>query len=64
MLAWIMWWMLGDFAGRGFAVFLHDDTHQACIRFGYELFGRRFYQVDIEIERIKSVAWSFDRKRR
>ncbi len=68
-VAWILWSGCRDaggvrrflidwfspFAGRKFAVLSHDG---ASIRFGYELFGRRFYQKDIEIERIETVSWS------
>ena len=49
---------LAAFAARKFVMFPPETTHQAFIRFGYELFGRRFYQKDIEIERIESVEWS------
>jgi len=72
IIAWILWsgcrdaggvrrylidW-LAAFAGRRFAHFPHEDTHQPRIRFGYELFGRHFYQKDIEFDRIESVEWS------
>lgn len=71
-VAWILWsgcreagavrryltdW-LSAFAGRRFVLFPHEAPHQANIRFGYELFGRKFFQKDIEIERIESVEWS------
>ena len=71
-VAWILWsgcrdaggvrrylidW-LAAFAGRRFALVPHEDTHQARIRFGYELFGRRFYRKDIDFDRIESVEWS------
>ena len=71
-VAWILWsgcreagsvrmyltdW-LAAFAARKFVLFPPETTHQAFIRFGYELFGRRFYQKDIDIERIESVEWS------
>lgn len=49
---------LAAFAGRRFVHFQHEDTHQSRIRFGYELFGRHFYQKDIEFDRIESVEWS------
>lgn len=53
LIAW-----LAAFAGRRFALFASDDAHQASIRFGYEIFGHRFYQNDVEIKRIESVEWS------
>ena len=71
-VAWILWsgcrdaggvrrylidW-LAAFAGRRFAVVPHEDAHQARIRFGYELFARRFYRKDIEFHLIESVELS------
>lgn len=72
IVAWILWhacreaggarryltdW-LAAFSGRKFVCFAAEDTAQECIRFGYELFGRRFFQKDVEIDRIESVEWS------
>lgn len=49
---------LAAFAGRKFAFVPPADNHQARIRFGYELFGRSFYQKEIEFGHIESVEWS------
>jgi hypothetical protein len=49
---------LGVFAGRRFAISANDDTGQPAVRFGYELFGRRFYERTIPLNRIESVEWS------
>jgi hypothetical protein len=72
LVGWILWSKCQDaggirgylidwlavFAGRDFVSVPQEDTHQARIRFGYDLFGRRFYQKDIGFDRIESVEWS------
>lgn len=49
---------LAAFAGRRFVLSSPETARPTCIRFGYELFGHRFYQKDVEIEAIESVEWS------
>jgi len=44
----------GDVAGRQFA----DVSVPREIRFGYELFGKRFIQRRIALDKIESVEWS------
>ena len=72
IIAWIFWsgfrdaggikryfcdW-LAVFAGRKFAISASDGAGQQSVRFGYELFGRRFYEKLIPLDRIESVEWS------
>jgi hypothetical protein len=72
IVAWIIWsgsqeaggirsflidW-LASLAGRKFALSPTDNASLPCIRFGFELFGHRFFQKDIEIDRIESVEWT------
>ncbi|MBK1790039.1 hypothetical protein [Persicirhabdus sediminis] len=50
--------LLAVFLGRRFALSTNDETGQPSVRFGYELFGRRFYERTIPLDRIESVEWS------
>ncbi|MFN0125626.1 MAG: hypothetical protein ACKV19_02940 [Verrucomicrobiales bacterium] len=50
--------LLADFAGRHFVIHSVDLHPPSRIRFGYELLGRRFYQLEVDIARIESVEWS------
>jgi len=72
IVSWILWsgWRdaggirrcfcdwIAIFAGRRFAMSANDDAGQPSVRFGYELFGRRFYERTIPLYRIESVEWS------
>ena len=46
------------FAGRRFVLYPSDQVDSPRIRFGYELFGRRVFERDVEIDRIESVQWT------
>jgi len=48
---------LGDIFGRHFAEIPTRDLQWPEIRFGYELFGHRFFNQTIRIDRIEMVAW-------
>jgi hypothetical protein len=49
---------LAVFAGRRFVLYLSGQTGPARIRFGYQLFGLRVFQRDVQIERIECVEWT------
>ena len=49
--------LMGDLFGRRFAEWSPDEAPPKCIRFGFQLFGRRFVQQSIRIDRIESVEW-------
>jgi hypothetical protein len=46
------------FAGRRFVLYPSEQTNSSRIRFGFEIFGRRVFQRDVQIERIESVEWT------
>ena len=46
------------FAGRRFVLYLSGQTDSRRIRFGFEMFGCRVFQRDVQIERIESVEWT------
>jgi hypothetical protein len=46
------------FAGRRFVLYPSGQTDSSRIRFGFEIFGRRVFQRDVQIERIESVEWA------
>ena len=49
--------LTGDLFGRRFAEWSSADAQPKCIRFGFQLFGRRFVQKSIRIDKIESVEW-------
>jgi len=49
--------MMGDLFGRCFAEWSPAEEQPKCIRFGFQLFRRRFVQQSIRIDRIESVEW-------
>ncbi|MHC4169870.1 MAG: hypothetical protein ACYSWQ_23220 [Planctomycetota bacterium] len=48
---------LGDMFGRHFAEIPAQDLSPNGVRFGYELFGCRFINQTIRIDRIETVEW-------
>jgi len=48
---------LGDMAGRQFVESTPQDAQPIEIRFGYQLFGHRFIQRTIALDKIESVEW-------
>lgn len=49
--------LIGDLFGRRFVEWSPADGQPNCIRFGFQLFSRRFVQKSIRIDRIESVEW-------
>ena len=49
---------LGELIGRHFVEVVSGGTSTKEIRFGYELFGRRFIKKSIGIDKIESIYWS------
>jgi hypothetical protein len=49
---------LGELIGRHFAEVVSVSTQVNEVRFGYELFGRRFIKQSIAINGIESIHWS------
>ena len=50
--------LLSTFAWRKFVTHSADNQDRSCIRFGFELLGRRFHLIDINLADIESVEWS------
>jgi hypothetical protein len=48
----------GILLGRDFVEAGSPDLSMSGIRFGYELFGRRFIQQSIAVDKIESISWS------
>ena len=48
---------LGELIGQYFAEIPVQDGQRKEIRFGYKLFGLRFYQQSIPLEKIESIEW-------
>jgi hypothetical protein len=49
--------LIGDLFGRRFVGWNPAEAQPGCIRFGFQLFSRRFVQQSIRIDRIQSVEW-------
>src|ERR1035438_7231183 len=49
---------LGELIGRHFVEVVSVSTPVNEVRFGYELFGRRFIKQSIAIDAIESIHWS------
>lgn len=49
--------LMGDLFGRRYAEWSPAEAQPNCIRFGFQLFSRRFVQKSIRIDRIESVEW-------
>lgn len=48
---------IGDLFGHKFVERDPSDTHPKCIRFGFQLFGHRFIQKCVALQKIESVTW-------
>jgi hypothetical protein len=48
---------MGDLFGRKFVEREASDPQPQCIRFGFQLFGHRFIQKCISVQKIESVRW-------
>ena len=48
----------GLLLGHNFVEVGSPDLSTSEIRFGYELFGRRFIQQSIAVDKIESISWS------
>lgn len=48
---------MGDLFGRKFVEQDTTDPQPQCIRFGFQLFGHRFIQKRVFVQKIESVTW-------
>jgi len=49
--------VMGDLFGKKFVEWNPNDPQPQCVRFGFQLLGRRFIQKSFQINKIESVSW-------
>ena len=55
---------LGHFARKQFVESVHQDTGSAEIRYGFQLFGHRFFYFKVPLDKIESVSWGMGQDHR